>query len=312
MKTVLGTMTFSQQVDQATAQSMLDLYEASGNFELDTAYDYCEGGTEELLGALLPTDKRNKFYIASKVNPWNEQGLQPVQVKKQMEAILQRLGSDRIDLLYLHSPDLETPVEQTLEACFEIYQQGKFKDFGLSNYSSWQVAEVAEICRKNGWMEPSVYQGMYNALTRDVESELFPCLRNYGIRFYAYNPLAGGLLTGKYKSFDAFPDSGRFADRHGYQPRYWKQEYFKVLHKLSEACAEIGIKPTQAAISWLVNHSKLTPENEDRIILGVTRIEHLRENMAACAQPPLDPVILDILDQGWEIIKPNCFRYFRP
>ena len=312
MKTVLGTMTFSEQVDQATAQSMLDLFAASGNFELDTAYDYCEGGTEKLLGALLPADKRNKFYIASKVNPWNEQGLQPAQVKKQMKEILQRLGSDHIDLLYLHSPDLDTPIEQTLAACFEMYQQGKFKDFGLSNFSSWQVAEVVEICRKNGWMEPSVYQGMYNALTRDVEAELFPCLRNYGISFYAYNPLAGGLLTGKYKSFDEFPDSGRFADRNGYQPRYWKQEYFNVLQKLGEACTDFGINPTQAAISWLVNHSNLAADKGDRIILGVTRIEHLQANMAACNQPPLDQVIIDILDQGWEIIKPNCFRYFRP
>jgi len=312
MKTVLGTMTFSEQVDQATAQSMLDLFAASGNFELDTAYDYCEGGTEKLLGALLPADKRNKFYIASKVNPWNEQGLQPAQVKKQMKEILQRLGSDHIDLLYLHSPDLDTPIEQTLAACFEMYQQGKFKDFGLSNYSSWQVAEVVEICRKNGWMEPSVYQGMYNALTRDVEAELFPCLRNYGISFYAYNPLAGGLLTGKYKSFDEFPDSGRFADRNGYQPRYWKQEYFNVLQKLREACTDFDINPTQAAISWLVNHSNLAADKGDRIILGVTRIEHLQANMAACNQPPLDQVIIDILDQGWEIIKPNCFRYFRP
>jgi len=312
MKTVLGTMTFSEQVDQATAQSMLDLFAASGNFELDTAYDYCEGGTEKLLGALLPADKRNKFYIASKVNPWNEQGLQPAQVKKQMKEILQRLGSDHIDLLYLHSPDLDTPIEQTLAACFEMYQQGKFKDFGLSNFSSWQVAEVVEICRKNGWMEPSVYQGMYNALTRDVEPELFPCLRNYGIRFYAYNPLAGGLLTGKYKSFDEFPDSGRFADRNGYQPRYWKQEYFNVLQKLREACTDFDINPTQAAISWLVNHSNLAADKGDRIILGVTRIEHLQANMAACNQPPLDQVIIDILDQGWEIIKPNCFRYFRP
>ena len=312
MKQILGTMTFGDQVDQDTAQSMLDVFLASGQHELDTAYQYCDGRTEKLLGVLLPPEKRKGLYIASKVNPWDGEGLQPEEIKKQFEEILRRLGRDSIDLLYLHSPDLETPVVRTLECCFELYQQGKFRDFGLSNYASWQVAEVVEICRREGWMEPIVYQGMYNALTRDVERELFPCLRNYGISFNAYNPLAGGLLTGKYKSLDDFPDSGRFSENKGYQGRYWKQDYFEVLQKLGEACKEHGLTPTQAAMSWLVNHSLLDSEQGDGIIIGVTKIEHLKANMAASKSAPLDQAILDILDQGWEIIKPNCFRYFRP
>ena len=312
MKLILGTMTFSDQVDQITAQSMVDLFVESGNFELDTAHQYCDGRTEELLGAILPPEKRKNQYLASKVNPWNEQGLQPEQIKKQMGEILQRLGTDYLDLLYLHSPDLNTPVVQTLECCFEMYQQGKFKTFGLSNFASWQVTEVTELCRQNGWMTPTVYQGMYNALTRDVERELFPCLRNYGINFYAYNPLAGGLLTGKYESIDQIPDSGRFIKRHGYQARYWKKDYFNVLEKLSEACRGANLKPTDVAMSWLVNHSQLDSEKGDGIILGVSKTEHLIDNMKSCAQAPLDQSMLDILDEGWEIIKPNCFKYFRP
>ena len=305
-------MTFGDQVDRDTTQTMLNLFADSGNTELDTAYQYCDGRTEELLGELLPAEKRNKVFLASKVHPWNDEGLQPDQVKKQMGVILQRLGTDTLDLLYLHSPDLETPVEATLEACFELFQQGKFKSFGLSNFASWQVAEVAEICRQHGWMQPTVYQGMYNALTRDVERELFPCLRNYGISFYAYNPLAGGLLTGKYQSIDQIPDSGRFISRNNYQTRYWKKEYFNVLQKLRKACRESNLKPTDVALSWLVNHSKLETEKGDGIILGVSKTEHLVENMKSCDQVPLDQSILDILDEGWEIIKPNCFKYFRP
>ena len=312
MKQILGTMTFGEQVDQDTGRSILDLFIDSGNNEIDTAYQYCDGKTEQMLGALLPLKKRQNLFIASKVNPWNDDGLQPEQLRKQMQEILQRLGTHHIDLLYLHSPDLDTPIAKTLECCFEMYQQGKFKYFGLSNFASWQVAEVVETCRRNGWMEPSIYQGMYNALTRDVESELFPCLRNYGISFYAYNPLAGGLLTGKYQSVEQLPDSGRFALRNGYQQRYWKKDYFRVLQKLAEKCREYGLKPTQAALSWLVNHSHLDPEQGDGIILGVTRIEHLSENMKACEHAPLDQSILDILDQGWDIIKPECFKYFRP
>ncbi len=311
MKLILGTMTFSDQVDQATAQTIVNLFTDSGNAELDTAYQYCEGRTEELLGAILPPEARKKITLASKVNPWNDHGLQPDQIEMQMSEILRRLGTDYIDLLYLHSPDLDTPVEQTLERCFEMYQQGKFKTFGLSNYASWQVAEVVEICRHNGWMQPTVYQGMYNSLTRDVERELFPCLRNYDISFYAFNPLAGGLLTGKHQSIDALPDTGRFVLRHNYQPRYWKKDYFNVLQKLHSACLELHLKPVEAAMSWLVNHSKLEAEKGDGIILGVSKLEHLTENMRACTQAPLEQSIIDILDEGWEIIKPDCYRYFR-
>jgi aflatoxin B1 aldehyde reductase len=281
MKQILGTMTFGDQVDQDTAQEMLAQFTGSGNYEIDTAHIYCDGRTEEMLGRLLPPAARDKLYIASKVNPWNDDGLKPASVKKQMTEILQRLSTDRVDLLYLH-------------------------------YASWQVAEVAETCRRNGWMEPTVYQGMYNALTRDVERELFPCLRNYDIRFNAYNPLAGGMLTGKHLSMDDIPDSGRFNVERGYLDRYWKQDYFDVLQDLQTVCQELNLKPVEVALSWLVNHSLLDHELGDGIILGASKVEHLAQNMAACKHAPLDQAILEILDRGWEIIKPNCFKYFRP
>ena len=312
MKQILGTMTFGDQVDQDTARQMLQQFTRAGNHDLDTAHIYCDGRTEEMLGRLLPAEARDKLFIASKVNPWNDNGLQPAQVKQQLAETLHRLGTDRVDLLYLHSPDLDTPVAETLQACFELFQQGKFKQFGLSNYASWQVAEVVETCRHNGWMQPTVYQGMYNALTRDVERELFPCLRNYGMRFYAYNPLAGGMLTGKHLSIDDIPDSGRFNVERGYLDRYWKQDYFNVLQELQDACEELDLKPVEVALSWLVNHSLLDDARADGIILGASRVAHLDENMQACSHAPLDPSILEILDRGWEIIKPNCFKYFRP
>jgi aflatoxin B1 aldehyde reductase len=312
MKLILGTMTFADQVDQPTAQALLTQFAEAGYSELDTAYQYVGGKTEQLLGKLLPPADQHKFTIASKVNPWNDFGLQPDQIEQQMGEILQRLGRDHIDLLYLHSPDLNTPVEDTLKRCFEMYQQGKFKTFGLSNFAAWQVAEVVELCRSHGWMQPTVYQGMYNALTRDVERELFPCLRNYDMHFYAYNPLAGGLLTGKYSSAESIPDTGRFADNEGYQFRYWKRDYFKVLQQLHDACNDLNLKPVEVAMSWLVNHSMLNPDLGDGIILGVSKTEHLRENITASHYPPLDNSLIDILDQGWELIKPDCFKYFRP
>jgi aflatoxin B1 aldehyde reductase len=291
---------------------MLTQFTRRGNHEIDTAHIYCDGRTENMLGRMISAETRAELFIASKVNPWNDGGLQPAEVNRQMSEILQRLGRDSVDLLYLHSPDLETPVAQTLECCFELFQQGRFKHFGLSNFAAWQVAEVVEICRHNDWMQPAVYQGMYNALTRDVERELFPCLRNYGISFYAYNPLAGGLLTGKHQSADGIPDTGRFAVERGYLDRYWKQEYFNVLQELQVACVDCGLKPVEVAMSWLTNHSFLDADRGDGIILGASSVDHLVQNMAACEQAPLAPEILEILDRGWEIIKPDCFKYFRP
>ena len=313
MKQILGTMTFGEQVDAPAAREMLQAFFTAGHRELDTAYSYCEGRTETMLGELLPGLAQEGLYLASKVNPWDsDEGLQPQQVKHQFATILERLGRDSVDLLYLHQPDLECPVEKTLETCFEIYQQGGFRDFGLSNYAAWQVAEVVEVCRRHGWMEPRVYQGMYNALTRDVERELFPCLRNYGMSFYAYNPLAGGFLTGKHRSLEDAPDDGRFAPDRGYRPRYWRQDYFKVMSELQQACDDAGLTPVDVAMSWLCNHSMLDNASGDGIILGVSKLDHLVQNMAACDTAPLDASILEILDRGWEIIKPNCFRYFRP
>jgi aflatoxin B1 aldehyde reductase len=312
MKLILGTMTFGDQVDQVTAETLITSFRHAGHVELDTAHIYCDGRTEQMLGRILSAADRSSLYIASKVNPWNDGGLQAAEVQRQFAEILERLDSDSIDLLYLHSPDLETPIEQTLLACFELFQQDKFRHFGLSNFAAWQVAEVVELCRRHGWMEPEVYQGMYNALTRDVERELFPCLRNYGMRFYAYNPLAGGLLTGKHLSLQQIPDEGRFKQISGYLDRYWKQDYFAVLQELQTACAATGIKPVEVAMSWLVNHSLLDASSGDGIILGASSLTHLEQNMAACAQAPLAQPLLEILDRGWEIIKPNCFRYFRP
>ena len=312
MKLILGTMTFGDQVDQSVAETLLAGFTAAGHNEIDTAHTYCEGRTEEMLGRILTPASHVDLYIASKVNPWNDGGLKPAEVQRQFGEILQRLGRDSIDLLYLHSPDLETPIAQTLAACFELFQQGRFRHFGLSNFAAWQVAEVVELCRHNGWMQPEVYQGMYNALTRDVERELFPCLRNYGMRFYAYNPLAGGLLTGKHLTPQQVPDAGRFKAKSNYLERYWKQEYFDVLQELRRACADSGLEPVEVAMGWLVNHSLLDAQRGDGIILGVSSLDHLEKNMAACATAPLPPAILEILDRGWEIIKPNCFSYFRP
>lgn len=180
--------------------------------ELDTAFMYGSGETEQHLGALQVGTAG--FTIATKVNPFKfqpqpvEVGLRPEQIREQFAYSLKSLNVESVDMLYLHAPDPTVPIDKTLQAVHELHQAGKFKRFGLSNYSSWQVAEIYYICKANGWVLPQVYQGMYNAVTRQVEGELFPCLRRFNMAFYAYNPLAGGILTGRYNTIDEQPAEG--------------------------------------------------------------------------------------------------------
>lgn len=309
---ILGTMTFSDQADRSASQTMIEQFICAGHTQLDTAYVYNKGKTETLLGELIKHGLRDSLYIAGKVNPWSEQGLKPEEIKRQLETSLKRLNTDYVDLLYLHAPDLDTPVEQTLEACFDLHRRGKFRQFGLSNYAAWQVAQITELCIARRWMRPIVYQGMYNALTRDVETELFPCLRNYGIKFYAYNPLAGGLLTAKHASYERLPDKGRFASFKGYQDRYWKHDYFKVIDDFQSVCAAEKISPCHAALRWLMHHSCLSGNYSDGIIIGASKLEQLKDNLSVFSEGPLPPVIVDSLELGWQTVRPECIKYFRP
>jgi aflatoxin B1 aldehyde reductase len=305
-------MTFGGQVDEAGGLDMLESFAAAGNGELDTAYVYCDGKTEAMLGRLITPKERTSWYIATKAYPTGEQGLKAASVHHQLVTSLDRLNTDHADLFYLHAPDLSTPVAQTLEACWQLFEAGKFREFGLSNYAAWQVAEITHICDKNGWMQPSVYQGMYNPLTRDVERELFPCLRNFGIRFYAYNPLAGGMLTGKHRDVGGEYGGGRFDRFENYRDRYWNRKYFDAIGVIVETCAHSGIAPAEAALRWLVHHSRLSAEAGDAVIIGASTISHLEHNVAALQAEPLPAEVVAAFEQGWESTRPACMKYFRP
>lgn len=313
MKIILGTMTFSDQVDRDTAAQMVREFKEAGHHELDTAYVYNSGKTEALLGTLNSDGLLDNCMIAGKANPSGGNGLSAESVTDQLTTSLERLGRQSLDLFYLHMPDLNTPIIDTLAAVQQHYEAGRFKQFGLSNYAAWQVAEIVEICRCRGWVEPIIYQGMYNALTRDVERELLPCLANYNMQFYVYNPLAGGLLTGKHLSFDASPDSGRFADFQGYRDRYWKSDYFQVIESFVQICRREQIEPAAAALRWLIHHSDIAAsDTEHGIILGASSMNHFQSNLKACAAGPLPDTVVAALDEGWSTVRPTCIKYFRP
>lgn len=253
----------------------------------------------------------------TKANPDEPGGLTPASVVRQLRTSLERLRTDSLDLFYLHMPDLETPIEDTMAAVAEQHAAGRFRRFGLSNYAAWQVAEIVGLCAAHGWPQPVVYQGMYNALTRDVERELLACLAHFSITFYAYNPLAGGLLSGKYRSVDDLPDNGRFAGNESYQARYWKAGYFDVIGRFADLARRHDIEPAAAALRWLVHHSALANgpaggKNDHAIILGATSEARLIANLDACERGPLPDELVMALDEGWETVGPSCIKYFRP
>jgi aflatoxin B1 aldehyde reductase len=315
MKLVLGTMNFGPQVDLAVGRQMIQSFLDAGYTEIDSAYVYNEGATEKMLGQILPAFDRQSYSIATKVNPRITGRLDRDAVLKQCNESLERMNLDYVDILYLHMPDAETPVEEALEACAELVANKKVKQIGLSNFPSWLVAHSYHVCMKNGWPTPTVYQGLYNAISRKTENELFMCLRQYHMRFYAFNPLAGGLLSGKHLNYEESPESGRFARLASYRKRYWKKSYFEAVNSIASVCEKHNIKPAQAAYKWLAYHSLLNTSQQDAIIIGASTMEQFNANMLALNDANLPLEVLDAYSAAWEESKmesPDYFYFYSP
>jgi aflatoxin B1 aldehyde reductase len=307
---ILGTMNFGRQFDEAAADRMLGSFIDRGYKEIDTAYGYADGAAEEILGRVLTLERREKVYLATKVNPLGGGGLRPESIVMQVDTSLRRLKANHVDLLYLHAPDPKTQIEVTLETCQKLFKEGKFRELGLSNYAAWQVADIWHLCRQNGWILPSVYQGMYNAITRDVEPELFPAIRNFGIRFYAYNPLAGGLLTGKYARFSEEPQEGRFKLQRSYIERYWKKSYFEALEVIQNTSEQAGVSMTQVALLWILHHSSLKGPYRDGVILAASSLDQWEANLKSL-NGELPAEVAEAVDRAWQKARPDCPQYFR-
>lgn len=306
---ILGTMTFGESVFSQEVGDFIKTFLEAGYMELDAAYVYNEGNCEKLIGEALKEIKR-PYKISTKVNPRISGKLDGDAAYKQLNGSLERLGVECVDTFYLHFPDPATPIDSVLAACAELHEQGKFKELGLSNFPAWMVADVWHICDKNNLVKPTVYEGIYNPLTRNAEIELDECLNRFGMRFCAYNPMAGGLLTGRYGKFEDEPEDGRFTHRPNYQARYWKESYFKAVEIIREAVSRHGLTIIEGVYRWLAYHSMLKAERGDGIIIGASKLEHLRQNMEAIKAGPLPADILEAFGQAWKVSKPDSPEYF--
>ncbi|KAJ8604572.1 hypothetical protein CTAYLR_007622 [Chrysophaeum taylorii] len=309
LRVILGTMTFGGQTGRQEAARMLENFLPG---EVDTARMYERGRTEELLGEMLPKGT----LVASKANPFatHDKSLAPASIEAQLKATEEALRGAPLSIYYLHAPDPETPILETLEAINAAHSAGRFLEFGLSNFQAWEVAHIAALCRENGFVVPTVYQGMYNALTREVERELLPCLRALGMRFYAYNPLMGGMLTGKHSRESLVKASeGRFAlSNKMYRDRYLAASQLEAVEAIVAACREASIKPGHAALRWLVHHSHL--KENDGVIIGASKVAHFEDNLGALqSEDPLPTPLLKACDAGWATIQAHgcCPSYER-
>lgn len=309
---VLGTMTFGGQVDQATAAAMVARCRDAGVTLFDTANAYTGGASEQLLGAAV-APFRDEVLIASKVfNPVGEgpddRGLSRRAVEKALEATLRRLGTDYLDLYYLHSPDRDVPIEETLGAMADAVDAGKVRYVGMSNYAAWQLAEARCVAERHGWPPVQVSQPLYNLLSRRIEDEYAEFAERSGMHDIVYNPLAGGLLSGKHTDSGRPEPGGRFASQLGemYRGRYWNAAQFEAVAALRGIASEAGLTLVELAFRWLLSRPLV-----DAVLIGASRLEQLEANLAAADGPPLGADVMAACDDVWATLRGAAPPYNR-
>ena len=305
-----GAMTFGSQTDETSAQRIVDRCIGAGINFFDTANAYNLGRAETILGKVLGARRKNIILTSKVFNKMgdgpDDRGLSCAAMHKAIDASLQRLATDYLDLYYLHMPDCETPIEETLAAMDELVRAGKVRYPAVSNYAAWQIAEILWICEKRGYKPPTVSQPMYNLIARGIEEEYLPFCKRFGVSVVPYNPLAGGLLTGKHQK-QSGPISGtRFDGNPMYLNRYWHDDYFAAVEDLRAIARDAGKTLVELAFQWMLGQPLV-----DSIILGASRIEQLEENLRACEGEKLDAETVSRCDAVWKRLRGITPKYSR-
>jgi aryl-alcohol dehydrogenase (NADP+) len=300
----LGTMTFGLQTEEDKSFGILDKAAAAGVNFLDTADVYPLGGdlgtvgdTERIVGRWLK-GKRHQFVLATKCvgkmgeAPWN-QGASRKHILDAVDASLQRLGTDYIDLYQLHSDDPNTPLDETIDALDTVVRSGKARYIGVSNFLAYRLARAlgrADVKNKTRFVS---MQPRYSLLFREIERELLPLAKEEGLGVIPYNPLAGGLLTGKHKP-GVPPEGTRFTIGTAgarYQDRYWNDKSFGKIDELRQVVSDAGLNLTTVAIAWVLANPVVTST-----IIGASKAEQLNDTLNAC-EMKLDAGLKQKLDE---------------
>ncbi|ETS77410.1 hypothetical protein PFICI_11284 [Pestalotiopsis fici W106-1] len=320
-RVILGLMTFGQDPSKggritslATYKTFLDRLQNAGYKEVDTARSYI-GGAQEAFTREAGWKERG-LKLATKSYPKIPGTHKPDALTMEFETSLRELGTDCVDIFYLHAADRSVPFAETLQAVDALHKAGKFVQLGLSNYTAFELAEIVLTCKYNNWVRPTIFQGMYNAITRSLEHELIPACRRYGLEVVVYNPLAGGILSGKYSANDT-PAEGRFSNVNqllgaSYRKRYFRDSTFEALSIIEPVAKAHGLTLVEVALRWLVHHSALNfNDGSDGVVIGVSSIQQLDENLEGCQKGPLPEEVVAALDQAWLVAKSETPNYWQ-
>jgi aryl-alcohol dehydrogenase-like predicted oxidoreductase len=294
---VVGTMNFGKRTSEAESKAIVSHAIERGLMAFDTANAYADGESERILGRALAERgpaAREACTVATKVGfgrtAGKPEGLSPARVTASIDESLARLGMDWVDVYYLHVPDYGTPLEATLEAMSGVLASGKARAWGVSNYASWQILEMFGIADHAGMPRPVISQQMYNLLVRQLEIEYFKFTARHPIHTTVYNPLAGGLLSGKHKRDAGAPPGSRFANNALYQRRYWSGAFFVATEKLAAIAARRAMTLVDLAYAWLAQRPGV-----DSILVGPASVAHLDAAIEGCAKA-LDADTLRAID----------------
>lgn len=285
-----GTWRFGRENDRGEieigrerAHELLDAYADAGGRFIDTADMYGEGRAEEYIGKWLETRDREEFVVASKVF-WptrdgpNGSGLGRKHLRRSVDEILDRLGTDYLDLLYTHRWDDETPAEEFMRTLDEFVRDGRVNYLGTSTFepNAWKVTRANEIARREGYEPFTVVQPRYNAVNREVEENYLEMCDAYDLGVVPWSPLAGGFLTGKYSRDEEPPADSRAATDDRFADSYLTPENFDALEAVEAVAEEVDASPAQTSLAWLMHHDQVTAP-----ITGARTVDQLEENLGA-------------------------------
>ena len=274
-----GTMSFGGDADEAEAGRMYAACREAGINFFDCADTYSGGAAEDILGPLIAPE-RDDIVLTSKVAmpvgkdaDINARGLNRRHIARGVEASLKRLGTDRLDLLFLHRWDANTPLEESLRALEQLVRDGKVLYLGVSNYAAWQISKALGIQDRHGWARFDVIQPMYNLVKRQAEVEILPLAQAEGLGVISYGPNGGGLLTGKYRR-ETKPDGTRLVTNQEYAKRYDEHWYYETAEAFTALADKVGLHPVSLAVAWAGFHPGITCP-----IVGARSVEQLRPSL---------------------------------
>jgi len=290
----LGTMTFGHGTEQAEADRIVALALDAGVNVFDTANSYNAGQAEIMLGKALG-GRRPRAVIASKFfNPMgggpNDSGMSRQHVFQAIDDSLRRLGTDHIDLYFIHHVDVETPLDEMMRALDDLVRAGKLRCAGCSNYGAWRLMESLWLSDSHDWARFACYQPQYSLVVRDIEEELVPVCQLKGLGVMAWSPLAGGFLSGKYQPGERSRAGARSEEGWAYPKQFFAANADESLAVLLQVAAELGRGPAQVALRWALDRPWMTS-----VIIGARTAEQARDNLGAAGWT-LPPEILARLD----------------